>query len=142
MTVAIGLIQNFDKFSHQTATRIVYDEIIPICEKKGIKLSSYGNHASTETLSSVEVYDREKKGGRLFNIERIQKAFRCLDDVISTIAIQSVGSYHFKHVVERHQKEYITNGDCIIAMLVKGYPADFGSSSLHVNCQFRLRPNS
>lgn len=139
MTVSIGLIQNFDQFSLETATRIVYDEIIPACERNGIKLSSYGNHASRETLSSVEIYDKEKKEHRLFDIARIQSAFRCLDEVISNATVQSVGSYGLKHVVERHQDKYITNGDCIVAMLVKGYKADFGSTLPHVNCQFTLK---
>lgn len=128
-------------FRWEAASRILYEEIIPACEAKGIKLSYYGNHASRETISSVEEYDRNKQDHRLFNVERIQRAFKCLDDVISKATVQSVGSYGFKHVVERHQGEYITNGDCIVAMLVKGYIADFGSEFPHVNCQFNIRSN-
>lgn len=139
MTVSIGLIQNFDQFSLETATHIIYKEIIPRCEANSIKLSCYGNHASKETICSVEKYDEEKKENRLFNIERIQKAFKCLDEVISKAALPSVGSYYFKHVVEKHQKDYITNGDCIVAMLLKGYKADFGFPFRHVNCQFTLK---
>lgn len=138
MTISIGLIQNFDQFSLETATRIIYDEIIPKCEAEGIKLSYYGNNAAKGSLCSVEQYDKEKKEHRLFDIKRIQKAFKCLDEVIAKTTVESVRSYGFKHVVERHQGEYITNGDCIIAMLLKNYKADFGSPSPQVNCEFTL----
>lgn len=138
MTISIGAIQSFDRFSLETATRIVYGEIIPRCEAKGIKLSYYGNHASIESIDSVERYDADKQNHRLFNIQRIQRAFKCLDEVIGKATVESIGSYGLKHVVERHQGEYITNGDCIIAMIAKGYIADFGSEGLHVNCQFNI----
>lgn len=138
MTISIGTIQSFDQFSLETATRIVYDEIIPRCEAKGIKLSSYGNHASRESLASVERYDTDKQNHKLFNVQRVQRAFKCLDEVIGKATVESISSYGLKHVVERHQDEYITNGDCIIAMIAKGYLADFGSESLHVNCRFNI----
>lgn len=138
MTIALNTIQSFDQFSLETATRIVYDEIIPRCEAKGIKLSSYGNHASVESMVSVEQYNTEKQNHRLFNVARIQRAFKCLDEVMAKATVESVGSYSLKHVVERHQGESITNGDCIIAMIAKGYIADFGSQHLRVNCQFNI----
>lgn len=141
MTISINKVLNFDRLPVEAASRILYEEIIPACEAKGIKLSSYGNHSSRESLASVERYNRDKEEHRLFNVERVQRAFKCLDEVISNATVQSVGSYGFKHVVERHQNEYITNGDCIAAMLVKGYMADFGSENPHVNCQFNIRSN-
>lgn len=138
MTISIGAIQSFDQFLLETATRIVYDEIIPRCEAKGIKLSNYGNHASVKSIDSVERYDTDKQNHTLFNIERIQRAFKYLDEVIAKATVESVGSYGLKHVVERHQGEYITNEDCIIAMIAKGYIAHFGSEGLHMNCQFNI----
>lgn len=139
MTISINTVINFDRLPVKAASRILYEEIIPACEEKGIKLSSYGNHSSRDSLASVETYYRDKHNHRLFDVERVQRAFKCLDEVTSNATVESVGSYGFKHVVERHQGEYITNGDCIAAMLVKGYIADFGSKYPEVNCHFNIR---
>ena len=98
MTISMGIIQNFDQFSLETATHIVYNEIVPRCEAKGIKLSYYGNHASVESIDSVERYDADKENHKLFNVERIQKAFKCLDEIIAKATVESVGSYGLKHL--------------------------------------------
>lgn len=49
------------------------------------------------------------------------------------------GSYRLKHKIESFQHEYLSNGDCIVAMLVKGLTARFAKKGfpLRVNCEFK-----
>ncbi|MGL4348708.1 MAG: hypothetical protein ACRCSV_04555 [Chlamydiales bacterium] len=103
-------------------------------------MSSYGNLASRETLIPVERYDTDKQEHRLFNVGRIQRAFTCLHH-FSNETLEAVGSYVLKLILEKHQDEYISNGDCIAAMLMKGYIADSGSQSQSMNCRFTIESN-
>lgn len=121
------------------ASRILYDHLIPTCEKQGIKLSFQGN-ISSESIHLVEIYEKNKSEENLFNVARIQRAFSCLAH-ITPRTYEAVGSYVLKHIIESYQNEYITNGDCIAAMLLKGYVAHFGSESPKLNCRFSLKSN-
>lgn len=142
VTISMNPIPNFDKISEAEAKNIVYNQIVPNCESRGVKLSKYGNHVGNGSLCSVEQYDEDKKGENLFNIKRIQQAFSDLDKIVKPLSQYKVGSYGLKHTVEKFQKEgYICNGDLIVAMLVKGYGARFGKTneSLEVNCMFKAK---
>lgn len=47
-------------------------------------------------------------------------------------------SYYFKHVIERANNNYVSNGTCIVAFLLEGYRyklTDFGSP----NCWFNVK---
>jgi hypothetical protein len=141
MSVSINAVPNFDQLSVVNATNVLYDQVIPACEAKGIKLSKYGNHAGSGSLSSVEVYNKEKSDHELFNVPRIQNAFSALDQIVVATSQYKSGSYGLKHTVEEKQGEYITNGDLIAAMIVKGHTARFAKSGtpLGVNCEFKVK---
>lgn len=140
MSISINTVLDFDILPVEMASRILYDHLVPTCEKQGVKLSFHGNYASHEGIHLVEIYEKNKREEKLFNVERIQRAFSCLGH-ITTRTYEAVGSYVLKHIIESYQNEYITNGDCIAAMLLKGYIAHFGSESPQLNCRFSLRPN-
>ena len=141
VTVSVTSVDDFDQLSTKDANVIIDNHIIPACESKGVKLSSYGNHVGKGSLSGVEKYDEEKAAHQLFNVERIQKAFAALDAMVGQMSQYKTGSYGLKHTVENHQGEYISNGDLIVAMLLKGYDARFGkqTESMSVNCEFKVK---
>ena len=126
VTVSYPVVAGFDKLPTGEAEKILYNELVPACEKKGVKLSANGNNAAGTSICDVEKYTQEKAEHKLFNIERIQKAFASLDEIIQPASYYKAHSYSLKHTVERYQKEYLTNGDLIAAMLLKGHQARFG----------------
>ncbi len=139
MTVSVKPVASFDQLSLEQAANVLYNNVIPACEAKGVKLSSYGNHAAQGSINSVEKYNERKAAHTLFNVARVQTAFGALDEMIQGRSQYKSGSYGLKHRVEEHQKDYITNGDLIAAMLVKGFQARFAKQgeSLDVNCEFK-----
>lgn len=43
ITVSFRKINNFDELSEEAASEILYEELVPACEAKGVKLSFNGN---------------------------------------------------------------------------------------------------
>lgn len=141
MTITFRKVQGFDSLSLEEARRLIYDEVLPVCEEKGVMLSASGNLRSE--------YESQKEAGTLFEIERVQKAYRAIPKFTLPASknskVHSHGSYGFKHIVEAYQKAedpdqnpYLANGEGILAMLLLGYPAYFGSSP-EVNCLFKIK---
>lgn len=60
MSVTFRNVDNFDQLSRQDAERIIYDELVPLLERKKIKLSQYGNHNAQGTLTPVDDYQTRK----------------------------------------------------------------------------------
>ncbi len=136
--VSLQEVSNFHNLSFQNAQDIIYKQLVPACEAKGIFLSSYGNHAGQNSLCKVEEYNLKKNQCNLFNVKRIQKAFNSMQALIQNTSSYQTGSYGLKNVVEAHQKSSISNGDLIATMLLKGYSANFGSPA-KVNCTFMVK---
>lgn len=141
MTVSMNPVPNFNTLSVVDATDIIYTQLIPACEEIGIKLSQYGNHGGRGSLVKVDSYDAQKETRTLFDVPRIQRIFGQLEHLLAPTAGFETNSYGLKHSVERIQKEYATNGDLIVAMLMKGYEARFAEIGelLGVNCEFNAR---
>lgn len=143
--VSFREVDNFHQLPLEEATNILYNELLPICEAKGVMLSSYGNHAGQGSLSNVEKYNEEKASHQLFNVKRIQQAFASIHLIVQNTSQYKAGSYGLKHVVENHPSQteyrYISNGDLIVAMLLKGYEARFGkrTEAMSVNCEFKVK---
>lgn len=139
--VSFQAVENFDQMELDVAEGVLYNDLIPACEKKGVFLSSYGNHAGRGNLFNVEKYNQEKEEHKLFDVKRIQKAFTQMNEMAQPCSQYNTGSYGFKHSVERHQKSYIANGDLIAAMLLRGYSARFGkrNEDMEVNCEFKVK---
>jgi len=141
MSITFGAVENFHALPLAEATAIIYDQLIPICEKQKVKLSEYGNHNAWGSLVSVQKYEEKKAQKKLFDVPRIQSAFASIHEMIAVTSQYKTGSYGLKHVVERLQGEYITNGDLIVAMLMRGHTARFGKrgQGLNVNCEFKVK---
>lgn len=139
VTLSFRQISHFDQLPLPEAREIIYHDLIPYCETKGVFLSEYGNHAGGGSYTDMTTYYTKKATQQLFDVKRIQKAFAQIPEMVKPITTYKFGSYGFKHIVERFQKEYITNGDLIVAMLFRGYIARFGKQTeyLTVNCEFK-----
>ncbi len=134
----------FDKLSPKTASTILYDYLTPFCEKKGVCLSSYGNHNAPRSVLSVEEYHKSKT--HLFNVKDVQRIFHYAE----TVFIPSEhyhNSYDLKHRLEVHpvytkgkDKRYVTNGDTIAALLLKGFRAQYVyKNKRRVNLCFKVK---
>lgn len=84
VTNAFRKIDNFDKLPEEAASRILYEELVPACETKGVKLSREGNHAAAGGVR-VEEYNEAKAMRRLFKVTQNVSQYR-------------TGSYRLKHV--------------------------------------------
>ncbi len=106
-----------------------------------MKLSEYGNHNSTQTLDPVATYEKKKAKSELFNVDRVQRAFAGLDQIVQPAGSYAKWtSYGCKHVVEKQQGAYLSNGDLVAAMLLRGYTATFRENKkLSVNCRFKAK---
>jgi hypothetical protein len=149
MSIQINKINNFHQLTTQQAQGIIYGQIVPACESKGICLSSYGNHSGQGTLANIAQYNEKKNQQTLFNVDRIKTAYLQLGSLVQPTTQYTTHSYGLKHAVEKAQNNYITNGDLIVAMLLHGHKARFGKqgSPLSVNCDFKAKwigpdPNS
>lgn len=130
--VSIDSVQNFHKLSIDDAEKVLYETVIPKCEEKGVKLSDYGNHAGSGSLCNIAEYSERKENKDLFSIKRVQQAFKELDSIITSAPDHDylLNSYGLKHTIERVQSSYITNGDTIVALLLKGHSAVFGTFTI------------
>lgn len=138
MTMLMRPILNFDQLSVDQAYRVLHNEIVPICKKNGVKLSVY---CATHSLGSIKKYNTEKQKSKLCNVEKVQKVFRLLDEEVVSSIHQSISLFSLRNIIKRDKGESITNGECIAAMLVKGYIADFvlDRGKFGVNCQFYIK---
>ena len=147
MTVKFTAVPNFSQLPAPQARDIVYNQLVPCCEAKGVHLSKYGNHASMRALHSqnfphaMAEYSHNKSTNSLFNVDRIQRAFDFIRQNVSSTSKYQLRSYSMKHDVEKRQNEYLSNGDLIAAMLMNGYSARFAKRGepLGVNCEFKAK---
>lgn len=138
--VSIRAFPKFDELPIDMASQIIYSQVVPACEEKKVRLSNRGNQTSLLTEGAVEIYNQKTHTDTLFNVERIQAAFAILDDLfLPTVDFNTDSdSSDFRKDVERLQRESITNGDLIVALMLKGYSARFGTTKESVNAHFQL----
>lgn len=131
-------IYNFHKFSNETAKNIIYDELIPLCESLGIKLSFYGNHESNDSYENIDEYEKYKKTQTLFNITKIQEAFKYINEIIKFHSDYHLSPLSLQYVIKEFKSNdkcnFISPGDLIVAMLLNGYSAKFSQTSIY--CYF------
>jgi hypothetical protein len=133
---------NINLYPNIPLDTVIYDHLIPHCEEKNIHLSSYGNCTGQGTLVPLENYNEEKQNKKLFNIMQIVKIQNSLHQVVQEGNQYKIGSYGLKHAVEKCDIGYISNGDCIVAMILNGYSARFkkkGENQIDVNCEFKAK---
>lgn len=140
MTMLTHPIVNFDQFSVEQAYHTLHREIVPLCKQKGVKLSVY---CRTTSLGSCKKYNKQKKMDRLCNVETVQKIFSLLDKLIVNEINQSINLYRIRNIIQKDKGEIITKAECIVAMIAKGYIADFtlDEGKLGINCEFYVKLN-
>jgi len=85
-----------------------------------------------------------KKYDNQFTFEsakRIKKCMEVIPILFKRLKIYSkncIYSYHGKHVVERYQKEYISNGEFIVAMILSDYKPKLEDDK-SINCFFTAK---
>lgn len=135
MVVLTHPILYFDKLPIEQAYHVLNKEIVPICKKHGLKLSIY---STRQALNRVK---NHKHSDKLCSIEKTQKLFSILEQGISDCIHQSIGLYSLRQIIKEKKGESVTNGECIAAMLTKGYIADFAveRGKSNINCQFYIK---
>ena len=139
-------VDKFDKLSYKSASTILYDSLVPFCEKKGVFLSTYGNHNAPRAMLTVKDYYKSRKRKQLFHVKDVQRAFHYVGKIF-IFSKHSHTSYTLKRYLEIHptytkgeDKRYIRNGDIIAALLLKGLRAKYvcdGTRS--VNLRFNIK---
>jgi hypothetical protein len=141
MSIQINKIHNFHQLPTEQAQAVIYDQIVPACESKGICLSRYGNHSGQGAILDISRYTREKGLQALFNVDRIKTVYLQFDSLVQPTIQYQANSYGLKHEIEKVQNEFLTPGDLIIAMLLHGYKARFGKNGnpSNINCEFKVK---
>ena len=112
--------------------KVINEKIIdPLFEKKGVILTPYGNDSGSGSLKK-----HTKMAGRKIeweSVENVRKAYTVVYEALIFPAQKrggpkSRGSYGLKHCVEKLVGGYISNGECIVAVILAGCPADFGET--------------
>ena len=85
-----------------------------------------------------------KKYDNQFTFESAKRIKKCIEVIpilfkrLKTYSKNCIYSYHGKHVVEKYQKEYISNGEFIVAMILSDYkPKQEDDKS--INCFFTAK---
>lgn len=141
MTVTFPRVWNFGDLPLDEAKDLLYNALVPACESKQVFLSQYGNHNALGSLKSMAQYVAIKARKELFNVERVQNAFKFISAHFLPSTRYTQGSYGLKHTIERIQGNYLSNGDLIAAMLMNGFTARFAKRGdpMSVNCEFKLK---
>jgi hypothetical protein len=148
MTLQICAVNNFDSLPYEEAKRVIYKDLLPHCEAKGVYLSQSGNLRSPDTmrtanfLSPVDEYTYKNDTQELLDIERIQRAFQVIDKCVQETSHFQKNSGALKVKIENWQHEDLSYGDFVAAMMLKGYAARFASRGdpLRRCCEFRAMP--
>jgi hypothetical protein len=147
MSIHYHPIENFDTLSQEQASQILYHELVPFLEQRQIYLSQEGHHSLV--LGGIDPqYLELKQAQELFDVAKVQSAFSVLQRVFipQHRYNRNWSSYGLKHAFENVLDQlipdaitYITNGDFIAAMLLKGFMTRFGrtQATRGKNCDFK-----
>jgi hypothetical protein len=145
MTIHFPPVQDFDRLPFNEANRIVYDELLPYCQSKGVQLCQYGNLNSHLAYRDFQdpshAYYTGFSHQTLLNIGRIQRAYRFLPDFVTPTSKYQINSDRLARMVEVIQEEHLSNGDLIAAMLMRGYAARFAKrgGASQVDAEFKAK---
>jgi len=89
-------------FSFMNKVReILYGSLVPFCEKKGVFLSTYGNHNAPRAMLTVKDYYKSRKRKQLFHVKDVQRAFHYVRKIF-IFSKHSHTSYTLKRYLEIH----------------------------------------
>lgn len=134
MTVIFRAVSNFDQIPESLASKILYQELLPVCEREGVYLAPEGHVADGHR------YEEAKRNQQTFDVSRVQRAFAVVDQIY-----QPASQYRdvSKRLFEIHPSGgYLSGAELMAAMMLKGYPARFakaGEETLHLRAEFRVK---
>ena len=104
---------------------VINQQIIQPLFSSGVILTEYGNCTGQGSLNKI------KNLTEWSSIEKVRKAYNVLPEAFFSRAqkrggLKRVSSYGLKHTVEDLVGEHIANGECIVAVILRGCSADFG----------------
>lgn len=118
MTISFNKVLNFQNLSNKEAEKILYEELLPECEKKGVYLMPEGNRPDRK-----EEYEKLKNKREIFHIDGIQHGLNAVDFLYRP---SSENNHVDKIAFEDHPKGgYLSGGELMAAMMLRGYPAKF-----------------
>jgi hypothetical protein len=124
----------------EEAKKIISQHVLSECERQNIFLSEHGNHNGADGILTKEAYETLKSNDTLFKIEDIQYAYLNLDSFLKYSPTCSLPSSTLKVMFEKVEKRDISHGAFIVAMILKGYLADFSiSNKISKECLFRVQ---
>ena len=134
MSVTMRSVPNFDKLSIGVATDLIYQELLPACEAKGVRLIPEGH----DVYNSGN-YEQLKQDQTIFDVARVQRAFAAVDFIYQPASrYQSIQ----KPLFECHpQGGYVSGGELMAAMILKGYTARFAKigEPLKLRAEFKVK---
>jgi hypothetical protein len=120
-----GWLPVSEKATREEFERAIYDYLVPACDREGVRLSREGNESS----KGLEHQDRylEKRGDKdLFDVARVHRAYASIPEIMRHCSRYKCSSDGLARRVGRIQKEDISEGDLIAAMIMRGFAARFG----------------
>jgi hypothetical protein len=127
ITVSCKCAQDFDIFTIDRASEIVYEKVLKKCEEQGVYLSQYGNHAGLGSRCTIEDYYEKKGDHELFDIKKIQDIFDEIQPLMRRSRRLSDSWSLTCKIAKKCNERMLWNGDFIVAMILSGYPAHFGT---------------
>ena len=136
-TITLTSYIGFDKLSLEQATDVLYNKLIPQCEKKRVYLAQFGGCGGG--IVSRERYEEYKARKECFDVKRVQEVFAWAQTApLRIYSTYKRGSYGLKHEVEDLPgQRYTSNGDLIAAFLLCGHTARFPKGG-KPNCDFKV----
>lgn len=112
--------------------KVINEKIIdPLFEGKGVILTQYGNDSGRGSLKKETKMAGKKVEWE--SVENIRNAYTVVYEALIAPAEVRGGpksrcSYGLKHCMENLVGGYISNGECIVAVILAGCHADFGET--------------
>lgn len=116
MTVEFRKVDGFNQMTTEQAHHVVHQELIPACAQKGVQLSGHGSLPSPLIQPLA------------LDIKKVQRAYALLDRIVKPCTQYQLQSSSLTHRVNKEIEDtQVMEDELIAAMLLKGYPAIFGS---------------
>ena len=115
----------FCSMTDEAAEEFLYRVVLPQLEEQNLLISPSGLHHKLKpgTVTSEATYKNLKNQKWLYELDRLKSAVHSINEGSGgrPVTNKPLMSYALKHRFEDANKEYISNGTCMIAYLLAGY---------------------
>ena len=135
MTVHFRTVPDFAQLSYAAAETILYDELLPACEKEGVYLAPEGNAGFSEQMAR---YQECKEKKTTFCIPGLQQAFAEFNRIYCAAT-------QYRPVAKQPFEDkgcYISGGELMAVMMLQGFAARFqkrGADSPAFRAEFKVK---